>query len=145
MGTSSGSIYVFSTHPDGSPNISKMVNLARRVLSSERWDFDVNVIIVDDLEIKRLNRLFLGLDEETDVIAFPSENDEGSGGEIYLSLDQARSQALENSEPVQKALERLLVHGILHLGGWDDAADEQRSRMIEYGEQYLIEKTFTDI
>lgn len=130
-------VEVYSVHPEESPPLAEMRHVAKRVITAEGWKFSIRIVVVDDPEIRRLNREFLGKDEITDVIAFPDEKDQISGGEIYISLDQARGQALENAESVQKALHRLLVHGILHLGGWNDASDEERDKMIEYGEKYL--------
>jgi rRNA maturation RNase YbeY len=134
---SAKNVSLFSEHPYGSPELDNLTAVAERVLQAESWEFNVRAVVVDDPGIRRLNRLFLGLDEVTDVIAFSADEDEGPGGEVYISLDQAREQALEASESVQRALQRLLVHGILHLGGWDDATDSEREKMLEYGEQYL--------
>jgi len=133
----SGSVSVILAHPHGSPDLKALEDLARRVLSRENWFYHLEIVIADDAELRRLNRLFLQRDETTDVMAFPVDGDEGDGGEIYINLDQARVQALENSESVQKALARLLIHGILHIGGWSDATDEERNRMLRHGEKYL--------
>lgn len=131
------SISVFSEHPYGSPDLNELKTVAHRILHDEGWAFDLKIIIVDDPEIRRLNRLFLSVDEVTDVLAFSTDEDETSGGEIYVNLDQARLQAIEASESVQRALNRLLIHGVLHLGGWNDAADADRKKMLLYGERYL--------
>jgi len=136
-------IRVFLAHPDGTPNVSRLKRLTRRVVDEESWTFALSIIIADDPELRRLNRLFFNSDEATDVIAFPHDSTESeregeeSENEIYINLDQARVQALGFGETVQKALERLLVHGILHLGGWRDNTDAQRERMLKYGERYL--------
>ena len=138
-------IQIFSAHPYGSAGLSKLEALSLRVLRAEGWSFNLDIIIADDPELRRLNRLFLGVDESTDVIAFPADEEEQSGGEVYISLDQARAQALEAKESVQKTLSRLLVHGILHLGGWSDAADTERERMLSHGERYLSEEGMQDV
>ena len=62
------------------------------------------------------------------------EVDEDDEGE---PVDQARLQALEVSESVHTALKRLVIHGILHLGGWNDATESEREGMLRYGEKYL--------
>ena len=133
-------VALFSEHPYGNPDLDDLSAVAERILQAEGWEFNVRAVVVDDLEIRRLNRLFLGLDEVTDVIAFSSEEDEDPGGEVYINLDQAREQALEASESLQRALQRLLIHGILHLGGWDDTADAERDKMLDHGEQYLSDR-----
>lgn len=75
-------------------------------------------MIVDDDEIRRLNRQFLGCDRTTDVIAFSGEG--GLLGEIALSVDTARRQACARGVPLANELTLLAVHGFLHLTGYDD-------------------------
>ena len=136
-GAEEKSIQIFSAHPYGSPDLSRLKQLAHRLLDAEGWCFDFDIIVADDHELRRLNRLFLGRGETTDVMAFPAGEDQSDRGEVYVNLDQARVQALEAGEPVQQSLERLLIHGILHLGGWRDDTDAERERMLRYGERYL--------
>ncbi|TKJ37606.1 rRNA maturation RNase YbeY [candidate division LCP-89 bacterium B3_LCP] len=131
------SIEIFNQYPQESIDIKPLRSLIDRVLKTEKWNFHINLIIVGDSEICRLNRLFLSTDDVTDVIAFSSGDDDPPGGEIYLSLDQAKIQAEEASESLLKAASRLTVHGILHLGGWDDVTDSDRDRMLKHGEVYL--------
>ena len=130
-------IHLTSHHQDGSPDLVSLKKLASEILEREKWQFAVTVIITGDEELRKLNRSFLNSDRNTDVIAFPPYDDEEPIGEIYLSLDQARAQALDENEPIQKAVERLMVHGILHLGGWNDRTDIERAEMLKYGEHYL--------
>jgi len=130
-------VRVFTAHPYGQADEKRLGSLARRLLRQEGWDLQVHVIVADDAELARLHAQFLGDPEPTDVMAFPGDPDDGTPGEIYVSLDQAREQALEDGEPVQKALERLVVHGLLHLGGWRDDSEDERRAMLEHGERYL--------
>ncbi len=128
-------IDIYGEHPDSSLDLEYLRTLAREVLVKEGWTFNIAVIIVDDVELRRINRIFLGHDYNTDVIAFPADIEEA--GEIYVSYDQAEAQASEYNESVQRALQRLIIHGILHLGGWEDDTEEKRRRMLEHGEGYL--------
>ncbi len=130
-------VEVYNEHQDGSPDLDALERLGEQVVEKEGWLFNISAIIVNDGELRRINRLFLNSDDYTDVIAFPVDDEDEDSGEIYISLDQAREQAIETGESVQKATERLLVHGILHLGGWDDHTDNDREKMIAYGELYL--------
>jgi len=109
----------------------------KNVLEGEKRRLSIHVVIVDDEEIRRIHRLFLNDDDVTDVIAFPEDDANEEPAEIYISLDQARLQSLEDSESVEKALARLLVHGVLHLCGWEDDTDEHKAAMLAHGEQYL--------
>ncbi|MFH1862173.1 MAG: rRNA maturation RNase YbeY [bacterium] len=131
-------IEVFILHPEGVSDQAALVELTNRVLRQEGWRFKVRLIIVADAELRRLNRLFLGVDENTDVIAFPPEDGDDPWGEVYISLDQARQQATEADEPLHQVLNRLLVHGLLHLGGWCDDTEQARAEMLNYGEQYVL-------
>ena len=88
---------------------------ARRSRASRK---SLNVMIVDDDEIRRLNRQFLGCDRTTDVIAFSGEGD--LLGEVALSIDTARRQAHARGVPIENELTLLAIHGFLHLMGHDD-------------------------
>ncbi len=134
---SRGRVKIFCVHPEDQAGEKGLRQVARQVLHQEEWSFHLHIIIADDPELQRLHRQFLGIDEPTDVMAFPGDPEEDLANEIYLSLDQARVQALEDGQPVQQALERLLIHGILHLGGWRDDTPVRRRQMIRYGERYL--------
>jgi probable rRNA maturation factor len=131
-------VEVYSEHSDGSLFLTSLEELALHILAEEGWSFNVSVILVDDEELRRLNILFLSSDSYTDVIAFQSDEDEEYQQEIYISFDQARHQATEAGETIQKSLHRLLVHGILHLGGWHDATAAEKQKMLDYGERYVL-------
>ncbi|MBU0518485.1 rRNA maturation RNase YbeY [bacterium] len=128
-------VTIHCDHPYGEPDLDGLNSLAEHVIRTENWRFNATIILVDDAGIIRLNRSFLQKDDVTDVIAF--QVDEENDGEVYINLDEARKQALEADEPIAKAVQRLLVHGILHLGGWIDGTDDERKKMLAHGETYL--------
>jgi len=83
----------------------------------------VEVAIVDDTEIRRLNAAYRGVARRTDVLAFPLETPEAAGdlvGQIVVSADTAVRQARRLGVPVALELDLLLTHGVLHLVGYDD-------------------------
>ncbi|WP_243367214.1 rRNA maturation RNase YbeY [Fundidesulfovibrio soli] len=82
---------------------------------------ELEVRFVDDVEIARLNREFLGLTGPTNVLSFPSEDPERPAylGEIALSVDALRREAALYGQDPREHLVRLLAHGILHLAGYD--------------------------
>ena len=92
----------------------------------------VSVAVVDNSEIRRVNRKFLGRNRVTDVIAFPladgvgAPGDEEPIGEVVVSAERAKQAA---AGPVQSELLLYVVHGVLHLLGWDDDTPERRERM----------------
>ena len=97
---------------------------ARRALAAVgRPAAEVDVAIVDDVEIRRLNRAWRGVRRRTDVIAFPLEDaasPSGLVGQVVVSADAACRQARRLGVPLAVELELLVTHGTLHLVGWDD-------------------------
>lgn len=85
-------------------------------------DRDVVVALVDDAEIARVHREFLGIDGPTDVITFPY-------GEIVVSAETARREADPRGLPPLHELILYVVHGALHLKGYDDRRARDRERM----------------
>jgi len=83
----------------------------------------VEITLVSDVEIRRLNRTFRGVARRTDVLAFPLEVAEAPGGlvgQIVISADTAQRQARRLRVPLALELQLLVTHGILHLIGYDD-------------------------
>jgi probable rRNA maturation factor len=107
----------------------KKLNLrrvARRILSvSGCPDAELSVLIVDDAEIRTINRDYLGRDKATNVISFAMQEGEGAGvqpgllGDVVISADTAERDAFEASISFESELYFLLLHGILHLLGYD--------------------------
>ncbi|MBV8845218.1 MAG: rRNA maturation RNase YbeY [Bryobacterales bacterium] len=78
-------------------------------------------LISTDIELRALNKRFRRKDHGTDVLSFPG--DHGAPGEIAISLDRARAQALEHGHSVEEELCILMLHGALHLAGMDHESD----------------------
>lgn len=98
----------------------------------------LSVVIVDDAEIRRLNAEYLGRDRPTDVIAFPLEDDSDDvWGEAYISADRAREQAADYGVTFEEEMARLVIHGVLHLLGYEDGDDASRDRMRMLEDAYL--------
>lgn len=98
------------------------------------WDADLTLVVSDDDAIRELNRNFLGNDSPTDVLSFPAnEMDPETGrrylGDVIISLPRAREQAEGAGHPVEAELQLLVIHGVLHLLGYDHAEAEEKARM----------------
>ena len=106
--------------------------LARRVLGRR----SASVAFVTDAAMRRLNRRFLGHDYPTDVLAFPL-GDGGLFGEVVVSAPYAAREARRRGIPVEEELLRYVVHGCLHLMGYDDHAPADRRRMWARQEKLL--------
>lgn len=87
--------------------------------------------ITTDREVRELNRRFLGEDRATDVLSFPSGEGLGPLGDIAIAFPYARRQAAAIGHPVETELRVLLLHGVLHLLGYDHETDGGRMRRAE--------------
>lgn len=96
----------------------------------------VTVILMSDDDLLQLNREFLKHDYYTDVITFVLE-EEPLEGEIYISVDRAREQALEYKVTLHNEVCRLAIHGALHLAGYDDGTESEREAMRVLEDTYL--------
>ena len=104
-----------------------------------------NVIIVDNKYIHELNKMYRKIDRETDVITFALEDDdtlivpgeERILGDIYISIDKARTQAEEYGHSLLRELSFLAVHGFYHLLGYDHQTPEEEKIMFGKQEEVL--------
>lgn len=118
-----------------------LLDKAGKVLSSHSGQ--VNFVLVDDEKIRELNAKFRDKDKSTDVLSFPYEVEDWPEeeakifGEIFISLPTAEKQAEEKGHDLQKELEILFVHGMLHLMGFDHQNDEQEEEMESYAKKIL--------
>lgn len=98
---------------------------------------NVSVAFVGDAVIRRLNRIYRGSDRVTDVLAFGAGDGENFLGEIIINYAQIRRQAKKYRHSVKKELMFILVHGFLHLAGYDDGTEKDRLLMIKLGEEFI--------
>jgi probable rRNA maturation factor len=104
------------------------------------------VAFVSDSRMSTLNNMFRGKASTTDVLSFPHEPDEFDAdvnnlGDIVISAEQAARQADENELPFQMELKQLVLHGVLHLCGYDHETDngEMDARELELRRELGIE------
>ncbi len=106
---------------------------------------EFNLIIVDNKYIHELNKMYRNIDRETDVITFALEdedsivipNDKRILGDIYISIDKAKSQAEEYGHSLLRELSFLAVHGFYHLLGYDHQTKEEEQIMFKKQEEVL--------
>ncbi len=130
------------TNASGSSYRGKATIIAavERAMKAEKLIGQIDVILVNDREIRRLHRKWFKKDTTTDVITFPIEPEPPILGEVYISVDTARKQAIEYGVTLTNELCRLAVHGTLHLAGYSDATDAQRERMHVLENQYIVSR-----
>ena len=92
---------------------------------------EVSILLTTDADIRKLNKQFRSIDQPTDVLSFPQNADEDPPipgeiilGDIAVSLDTAQAQAKEHGLTFEEEIILLLIHGILHLLGYDHEIGE---------------------
>jgi probable rRNA maturation factor len=91
----------------------------------------LNILFTDNKRIKALNRRYLGRNSPTDVMAFGANKKSGFIGEIAISVEMAESNGREYGNSSEDELKLYVVHGILHLLGYDDRTGKRRKIMEE--------------
>lgn len=93
---------------------------------------DLTIVLANDAQLRQLNKQFLGVDDPTDVLSFPAgevdpETDRPYLGDVLISVDRAQTQALDHL--LEDELRLLVVHGVLHLLGYDHAEEAEKILM----------------
>ena len=119
------------------------MKLKRILKDLECHDAELSILITDDKHIAELNSRFLKRKGPTNVLSFPMREDNPNEpatpmlGDIVISLDAAMRDAIITGESLNKMTDRLLIHGLLHLLGYDHASSEEAQRMEEETERLL--------
>lgn len=91
------------------------------------------IAFVSDKTIRQLNRQFRGVDKATDVLSFPAGDDANNSnlGDIAISVETAGAQARENGLTFDEEVAQLILHGLLHLSGYDHETDDGEMNRLE--------------
>jgi probable rRNA maturation factor len=109
-----------------------LARFAREAQRLARVPGDVAVLIADNRRLRALNRSFRHKDKPTDVLSFPRRNGRGlAGGDIAISADIARENAARYGHTTADELKILVLHGMLHLAGYDHETDNGRMEKTE--------------
>lgn len=115
-----------------------------RILAAEGYaDYDLTLILADSVCLRRLNKKYRSIDKTTDVISFAMLEGEAPPvadanlGDIYISLPRTRRQAREYRVSFEEELKRLVIHGLLHLLGYDHIRPSQAKKMRRQEETYI--------
>jgi len=123
-----------------------------RVLSDlDCHDKELSILFTDDRRMARLNLQYMGKEGTTNVLSFPMYDFNASAegqtphvetgllGDVVISVNTAQKEAEESGGPLEQTIDRLLIHGILHLLGHDHVASEEQAVLMEKEEERLLE------
>jgi len=109
-------------------------------------DKEVSVVFLDDEGIQKINQQYLERDRPTNVIAFSMQEGEFGGinpsilGDIIISVETAQRDALEGDMPLEHMIDYLIIHGILHLIGYDHEGDISEAKKMKEKENELFNR-----
>jgi len=125
-------------------DLKRLRNVINLIFQNENINSDtqLNIIITNNKYLKELNLKFKNLDRPTDVLSFPFDNkflpdNLSILGDVYISLEKAKEQAIQYKVSLQNEIERLMIHGILHLIGYTHNDKDKDKEMTEKTEYYL--------
>jgi rRNA maturation RNase YbeY len=135
-------IWIDIQHPEPAVSEAWIAGIAGAILEAlELPEAELSLLFVDDPDIARMNRRYLKRKGATNVIAFSQREGEGNQvtphllGDVVISLDTCQREAEEAGIPFDERFRHLLIHGILHLLGYDHEGDEEEARRMEAEEQ----------
>jgi rRNA maturation RNase YbeY len=116
----------------------KIKKLIEKVISDEKKaSGDLNFILTDDITLKKMNVKFLKHNYFTDVISFDYGVGKKMNGEIYISIDTVKRNALNYKVSYNSELVRVMLHGVLHLCGYKDKSFEEKNEMNRLEDSWL--------
>ena len=105
----------------------KVVKLVNEVIAKEqKISGDLNFIITNDNNLRKINVQFLEHDYNTDVITFDYNSENVVNGEVYISLETVKENSVNYNVSLRVELLRVIIHGVLHLVGYDDKTEEEK-------------------
>jgi probable rRNA maturation factor len=108
-----------------------LVRFLARAKRSAGLRGEVNVLVAGNREIRDLNRRYRSKDQPTDVLSFPAGNGQGFAGDIAISADEVARSARQFGHSSVEELKILMLHGVLHLAGYDHERDHGRMARLE--------------
>ncbi|MFN7279062.1 MAG: rRNA maturation RNase YbeY [bacterium] len=119
---------------------TKVKQLLHNVINQEGFSLDsLSIVFTSDAFLYDMNLKYLNHDYYTDIITFDlaTPKNQSINGELYISVDRARDNSKQRSIPIQNELRRLMIHGLLHLCGYQDATPSTKKIMTDREDHYL--------
>lgn len=98
---------------------------------------DINIIFQNNEFIRKMNVDYLQHDYDTDVITFDYSENDFIAGDVFINIDFIQEYSTKNSIPFINELSRIMIHGVLHLCGYDDKAENDKKQMTAREDFYL--------
>ena len=111
---------------------NRMKKLVKSILKIEKKDAEVNIVFVDNKRIKEMNRTFLGHNYATDVLSFAYHEPSMKNnicGEVVVSVEMANKRAQRRGDMVEGEIVLYVIHGLLHLFGYNDEKKREAKKM----------------
>ena len=129
--------------------VKKVIDEVLRVEGLSK-NYEISISFVENQEIRELNRVYRGVDKETDVLSFPMDDEFGLEelllGDIIISIDKAFEQSLDYGHTIEREIGYLTAHSMFHLLGYDHMNDEEKLEMREREKQVMKNlKIFKDM
>ncbi len=112
--------------------------LSEVIASEEKREGEINYIFCDDDYLHKINLEYLNHDDLTDIISFDYSVGNELHGDIYISIERVRENAVDFDVPFQEELNRVLVHGILHYCGYKDKNESDAALMRQKEEEKML-------
>ena len=133
-------VSIFYDHPTPPIIENNLKSLCREVLISEGFEkYSLSIIFVDDEKLKKMKKKYFNQDLYTDVIAFNLSDDKSKlDGEIYISFDAIKINSELYKTNINNELQRIVVHGTLHLMGYEDNTKDKKEEMTKTEDFFLL-------
>lgn len=98
----------------------------------------INIVFTTDSHVLQLNKEYLSRDYLTDILAFEYSDSQTIAGDLFISVDRVKENSDSFNVSFKHELKRVMVHGILHLIGYKDGTEKEKSLMTKMEDQYLL-------
>lgn len=120
-------------------NKDAVCKLSTEVFKKENFNnSQIDIILTDKKFLNSLKKKYFNMDVFTDVMAFNLGDDKNIDGEIYISIDDVLENSKLFSKTFNDEFKRVIIHGILHLCGYDDRTKKEKDNMTLLEEKYLL-------